>query len=251
MLIDRDRVRNDTSGSRAGRTRLGRADMRHRVAGAIVLGLGFAALAAAEPIWDNYLSPEPGYDRVSFFTSEADATVTDSWVADDFSFTHPVTLTGLDWLGARKTRYTYTAEVLIMDSTFAVVDGGALTGLPYAETPISDPDFVIGFQLYEGTVELPEVTLPAGRYYVGVRLRSERDGQPGGGRNFWLTTGSGELNGVTEAAFRAEDWGYADWTMMSDIDPPLVSDFAFRLYGVPEPATAMLILAGIAVLRRR
>lgn len=225
--------------------------MRCRNILGITLLLGTAAsLVSADVLWDNYITQPDGYDGVTFFSSEADASVSDSWAVDDAIFSYDVTIQSIQWFGARKPGYTYTAEVIVMDEEFIPVQGSPVEGLSYAAATRPEP--FNGFEVYEGSLELDEpLELPAGRYYIGVRLRNEIGLAPGGGRNFVLTTGDGTTRGETMGAFRSPDFGYTDWTYTEGYDPaPIVTDFAYRINGIPEPAGLALLLTGLLFRRR-
>ena len=71
------------------------------------------------------------------------------------------------------------------------------------------------------------------------------------GRNVMLTTGGGAVNGLTMGLFQSYFFGYPNWTFTADTSGNLTTDFAFQLYGIPEPASLVLLIAGGLLFRRR
>jgi hypothetical protein len=236
------------------------------------LFIGMAAPAAV--IWDNYLSRNPGndsewYDGVYALSSERSTLVTNSWTADDAIFDYPVTLTGLSWYGLLEKRQSaeYTGvDVAVyaknpnQESSNPIAPGAVpvamFTDLSFSQRDIADSSFDGSgkqYQVYEGTVDLPEnVALDPGHYYYSVRVVDN-----GLGRAYALTTGAGESNprgGTTMAAFQSTFLYYPDrpnWVYV-DQASAMASDYAYRLHGfVPEPASLLLLALGSFALRRR
>ncbi len=229
--------------------------------------------ASADLIWDNYLSTSPvnpteWYDGVYALSSERTTLVTNSWTGDDAIFDSSLTLTGLSWYGLLEKRdgtdYS-SADVVVYlrnpDQAGHPITPGdlpvaAFTDLSFSRRDIVDTSFDGGgkqYQVYEGTVNLPEgVDLTAGHYYYSVRVT---DG--GLGRAYVLTTGNGQTNpnpndtiGVFQSSFLyypdRPNWVYDDQASTH------ASDYAYRLYGyVPEPASLLLIALGALACRRR
>lgn len=197
---------------------------------AVGLTLLLTAAADATPppgtlaLWDNYLSVD-GYDRASYFSSERDATVYESWIVDDASFEGRVTIEMLTWFGIRKPGYAYAADVIILDSDFETLH--EFSNLDYTGNAVVEDTPLFGHEPYEGEVTLPDVNLEPGHYYFGVRLADP----DGGGRNMMLTTGDGMLAGSTMGALWSPWLGVDDWTFIADFRGNDASDFAYRVHG--------------------
>lgn len=220
---------------------------------ALLVTASASAASVASLLWDNYQSTgnpayPDGWDGVGFLSSESDASVEDSWVIDDAVFESDVVVQAVEWLGLRKTGYNYTAEVIILDTEFNLV--AERTDLFYTALQTEPNTPIAGFKPYKALTEFTNVELPAGRYYFGVRLKNGTDAGLGGGRNFILTTGDGNIQGETPGAFKAPAWGYPAWTYTNAMSTPINTDFAFRVRGIPEPAS-ILALGLLALLRRR
>ncbi len=229
--------------------------MRPRSLIVVVAALAAGVLAHASPIqtlWDNYLSPVPGYDRLGYFSSEVSASVPDAYAGDDAIFTGSVVIQEIKWLGMRNMAYTYgSAEVVILDASFSILH--SLTGLSYSSTTITDSAFPWGYTPYEGTVAIPNILLPAGHYYFAVRLVSGTPDAPTGGRNFVLTTGGGAIHGNTMGVIRVPAFGAPNWTLIGNYFGSRPTEYAYRIRGqmVPEPAgLLLLVLGGLLAWRR-
>jgi hypothetical protein len=229
-----------------------------------ILTLALVALTAARLApgstlqWDNYNAGDPnltgGADGLSYFTSERVGIIGATWTIDDMAFDHPVTIDEIRWAGGYRPDYNYTVEVLLLNSDFTPVTGG--------RPSLLDPTYAIGnfdvertfgaqfgYTAYNGRVFIPPTHLAAGRYYLGVRLVS--DNGAGFGRNVIFTTGLGETRGATEAYVYAPFFGINTLTPIGSVGAEQPSDFAFQVWGVPEPTSVFLALAGLALLRRR
>lgn len=231
---------------------------RCHVALVVLLVVCGGGLARGDLLWNNFLTDPDGFDTNLLMTSEKDATISlgGSWTADDVAFTSPggVQIESIRWAGALLANHAYTVEVTILQNdpgytelaaisvpTFTIVDTYGTTG---------------GYERYVADVTLPGdgYYLPAGEYFIGIRLLSTS------GRNFMASTGNGTLNGNSMGIFKSTYWGYSDWIPINQfatyqpehpfLDP---TDFAFQVYGsiVPEPAAMLLISGGILLLRRR
>lgn len=184
-------------------------------------------------LWDNYLTPPVGHDRVSGRASERNTDVPDAWTVDDAVFASPVRVQELRWIGLRdETTHYASADLIVLDAEFQQLE--LLSGVPFFATPL---EMLLGYQVYEGRIDGLNIDLPAGRYYVGARLV---DG--GSGRNFVATTGRGQIAGETTGAFRSATFGVPNWTLVGVFATP--TDYAYRIYGVPEPAGFVLAAAG-------
>jgi hypothetical protein len=223
----------------------------------LVLALAGASSARAVLIWDNFLTANPptdgGFDGHSFFSSERNAAVEDSWAADDAVWTGNVTVQGVKWAGGRDPRFPYgNVELIVLNE-----QGGGLSvvqqyslGQPTIQGTFGTFD---GFEVYDGYIELPPggLDLGPGHYYFGVRLVNGANGDEDG-RNVMLTTGDGAINGVTMGLFQSDFFGYPDWTLTADTSAGITTDFAFQVYGViPEPVSLVLLTAGAFLARRR
>jgi hypothetical protein len=227
----------------------------------VVLAATAAGAARADMIWDNFLSSNPasdgGFDGRSYFSSERNASVVDSWTADDAVWTQSVTVQGVKWAGGRDARFPYgTVELIVLKE----VDGVLSTVQQYSlgqPTVTGTFGTFQGFQVYDGYVDLPGggLGLTAGHYYFGIRLVNGVNGDADG-RNVFMTTGTigGQttINGLTMGMFQSDFFGYPNWTLTADTSAHMTTDFAFQVYGIlPEPASLMLLAAGLLVARRR
>jgi hypothetical protein len=230
---------------------------------AILVLLGATALHA-EMLWDNFISnpDQGGFDDLGWFTSEVDDAVYDSWAADDAVFESSVTVRCMEWSGLRLATDSqgqpleYTAEVTILDTnlqelyTYAIDEYVILGIFPSSFDP---------FQAYQAYVALPDTPLDAGHYYFGVRLISVED-EHGlrQGQNKFLTTGMVEdgpnvTRGLTGGAVKTAQYGVPDWTLFDEAFHMDARDFAYRLYDevLPEPASLLMLGAGLFLMRRR
>jgi hypothetical protein len=235
------------------------------------------AIADEVVLWDNY----PGDalpDASVNMSSERNTQIGEpTWIVDDVDFTGArfdptdLSITRLEWIGARDPAYTYSTADVIMFSDFPdLSDPGGYTveyeGSNLAYTfedlvpdPIPDPDVTT----YKGTVtfdtplSLADLEL-GGHFYIGVRLVSDTDFH---GRNFFVTSSFDEsLYGQTEGYIWAPIFGADFWRPASDVwygvppgeDTAANFEFAFRMYGVPEPTSLGLLAAGgVALLTWR
>ena len=218
-------------------------------------------------LWDNY--PGDVLQDVTFnMSSERNTQVVEStWVVDDVDMAqvpgridpNAITLTRLQWVGARHPDYSYSlADVIVLDSDPNGPGSVAYLGqnLSYSFTdfdpdPNPDPDA----QTYTGVLTLPQpVPVPGEHFYIGVRLVGDGYLE---GRNYSVTSSiDSTLRGRTEGYIKAAIFGAPDWRPASDVwyggpTPTENFEFAFRVWAVPEPASLGLLLAGSVLLVRR
>ncbi len=227
--------------------------MRGRNAAVICLLWGASALAPAALLWDNFISTSPGgFDGLSYVSSELDATLPNgSFAADDATFSSPVTVQKIRWAGCNWPQYTYTPEVVILRSDYSTV--ADYTPATYSVLGTFGQVFA-GYTAYNAEVTIPDTVLTAGHYYFGVRLINRNGQTPGPGRNMYLTTGNGTIQGSNMAIVKVPDFGYPNWTPINQFYGAAPTDLPFQLYGltVPEPtALSALALGALALLRRR
>lgn len=209
----------------------------------LALLLAMNDVARADLLWDNYLTAPDGYDGVAGVSSERRTEVSESWAADDFIVAAPVIVQELRWIGYRDPSRTYLADVLIVDAELTTVT--TLSDLPYSASVLGT-----GFdlQIYAGSVAIPDLNLPVGRYYASVRLADSDLG-----RSFVATTGNGALHGNTFAIFRSAFFGFPDWVDASNAVDTGSTELAYQIHGVviPEPAAGLLLLTLALVVQRR
>ncbi len=231
--------------------------MIHRLAGwlmAVAL-VAPAARAAEAPLWDNY--PGNSYDKRVFASAERSTSAVDnrpenaSWVVDDFVPGYAFRVDAIEWIGLRDARYNYPKadwaaftrqEDIFGQSTFTAVAGQLDVSSGLA---IRDIGREGDYTLYRGTLTLASpLNLPAGEYWFGIRLVGT-----GFGRNFMVA--SQTVRNHPKGAFLHNPGAGINWKESSFLFGRPV-DFAFRLYGVPEPASlTLLVLGALAMTRRR
>jgi hypothetical protein len=227
--------------------------MRNRITLTATLTLLLTCTAQAEILWDNY--PGGGYslDSERALSSERDTLIDATWTVDDAVFTDPVEVEAVQWVGMRETGYEYPfADLIILSADPESGPDAEFLLLEDLEYAVIWQSVDQGLEAYEATIELGEsVALPAGRWYFGTRLVG--DEQVGLGRNF--VAAASELNpaGETGGYFWGPIFGAFDWLPVQDL--PLVDeprDYAFQVYGVPEPGSVILIAVGavLALYRR-
>ncbi|MGE0481627.1 MAG: hypothetical protein AB7Q17_14270 [Phycisphaerae bacterium] len=210
---------------------------------ALALVLAMNDVARADLLWDNYRTAPDGYDGIAGVSSERRTEVSESWAADDFILAAPVLVQELRWIGFRDPSRTYLADVLIVDAELSAVL--TLSDQAYGASVLGS---AFDLQVYAGTVAIPDLNLPAGRYYAAVRLADSDLG-----RNFVATTGNGVLHGETFAIFRSSFFGFPDWVDASNAVDTGPTELAYQVHGVviPEPGAGSLLLMLAMVVKRR
>lgn len=230
--------------------------MTCRLAGWLMAtALGACAAQAAEVvIWDNY--PNDSYDKTTFASAERFTSAIDerpesaSWVVDDFVPGSAVRVDAIEWIGLRDARYSYPRadwgaftreEDIFGQSRFTPIAGqlDVSTGLK-----IEDISREGDYTLYRGTLTLASpLNLARGEYWFGIRLVGT-----GFGRNFMVA--SRQVRNHPKGAFIHNPGAGINWKESSFLFGHPV-DFAFRLYGIPEPASLTLLALGALALTRR
>jgi hypothetical protein len=60
------------------------------------------------------------------------------------------------------------------------------------------------------------------------------------------------MNGQTFGAFQSQFFGVPEWKLVSNLPNATVTEFAYQIWGVPEPGSLLLLaVGGIFGLRRR
>lgn len=180
---------------------------------------------------DNFLTPPDGHDGISGRSSERNSLVPDAWTCDDLDIDTSIVIQRVDWIGYRDAGITYeSAEVIVLREEIDDRGGLVLTEVALVQglIPQFDDSLPPAFDLttYRGTVSGLAIGLPAGHYYVGVRLVDNFLG-----RNFLATTGAGTFGagGRTMGIFRSPSLGSPDWVMVGELMTP--TDFAIQLVG--------------------
>lgn len=233
---------------------------RHLVVSIACLAFAGATQALAIELWHNYQS---GYNAASSLSSERFTLVNDSWTVDDAVLTSPggiVRLQSIEWIGLRDPRYTYPqAEFILLRPVpdpqnpghFLLQPSGVPNQLGTYTVEVLGSQGI--YEIYRGTLALPNIDIPAGHYFVGTRLHG--DPQVRLGRNFAVSrTGGPNPAGLDQGYFRSDDFGVPDWLIVERV--PLVgrpTDYAFRLFGeqIPEPASFVLLAGGLAAMVAR
>ncbi len=239
------------------------------LATALLMSLVAISANADELVWDNY--PGDVLENATYnMSSERNTQLMEStWIVDDvdilqspFAGTDPglILLTRLEWVGARDPAYDPypTADVILLDTNLDSGTAVEYSDLSYTFTdydpdPNPDPDT----QTYRGVIEFdPPIAIPGEHFYIGARLVG------GGwyeGRNHSVTSSiDADIFGRTEghiqaAVFGAPPPGWRPASVVwygSDV-PSSNFEFAFRIYGIPEPASLGLLVVGSLLLVRR
>ena len=212
-----------------------------------VVALQLVVMASGDIIWDNYKGPN-GYDARTWLSSERNTIIADSWAVDDAVFEQPVRVEAIKWIVLRSPDVqSWKSDFIILDSSLGqqalMLDAPGLVISELGAGPA-------GNLIYEATLPIPNIELPAGRYFLGGRLVDDFLG-----RNYLATAGNGEISGQSMGMFRSVAFGFDNWTPDIQVLTIGASDFAFRIEGevIPEPSTLVLLVVGAvqAVIRRR
>ncbi len=228
------------------------------LAGLLCAAVG-SAIAHANIIWDNF--PGDIYQPQRRFASEFIPSATlarDAWTIDDFQFNQPTQLESFEWVGMRDFAFEYPlAEYAIYQaqrdkggqiSGFLPLLGGSTGYIANSLAIVNDLD------VYRARINLPQIQLAPGEYFLGLRLVGSSIFR--GGRNFAVVSSSGSANVYGSTAFvRDPSLGgafvnFTPSTLVPGSPDPV--DVAFRINGIviPEPATAMTSLVLLALLSR-
>jgi hypothetical protein len=233
--------------------------------------VAFPTVTPAALIWDNYQpggqsylgEPGPGFDGVSAKSSERNTRIDDAWTGDDAVFTQSVRLDSIKWIGLLEqeqgAQFTAADVIIFRDpGQFPIHPDDLVPYIVYQQSNLS-LDMALGInafggrRIYEGTVDLPAVQLPAGHYYYAVRVVGNLLG-----RNYVTTTGFGNLLGQSMGVYQSDTFLYPPdshlWTYVNHVPGTAASDYSYRIYGevVPEPASLVLLgLGALALLKRR
>ncbi|MGD8451999.1 MAG: PEP-CTERM sorting domain-containing protein [Phycisphaerae bacterium] len=248
----------------------------------IAILLTCSVAAQADLLWDNYLpggqsylgEEGPGFDGLSVKSSERNTRIDDSWTGDDAFFTDMVELQQIKWIGALAaeagSEFT-AADVIIFEAPgqFPIDPDnlGSLIKYQASNLPVN-MDMGVWEQfdgnwrhMYEGAVDVPDVQLEAGHYFIAVRLVGNYYGQ-----NYIATTGNGSTHSEfypdtptdSMGVFQSYSFLYPpyepQWVLVDEVPGTAPSDYAYQIYGniVPEPASIGLLALGlVALLRRR
>jgi len=215
-------------------------------------------------LWDNY--PSGLQDPTVSMSSERNTQVTEAtWTVDDVDLDQvlpgidpsAVTLTRIEWVGARDPGVGYSrADVIVLDSDLDDLTAVEYLDLSYSFSDlVPDPNPDPDIQTYVGQIEFdPPIPVPETHFFIGVRLVG--DGVFEGRNQFVTSSTDATLRGLTEGYIRAAIFGAPDWTPASDVwhgmpTPNENFEFAFRVWGVPEPASLVLLAVGAVLLSRR
>ncbi len=212
----------------------------------VIVSCCLAATAFGDLVWDN---GDP--DFVNGLCNQRIGAVPVADEADDFHTDVDWIITGAYWETVDDNTYTWdeTDDMIIYEYT---ANG---PGAPIVELwNVPNTREYLGVQFnrpwYGYTIDLTaqgmEFDLRAGDYFLLLRPFS-----PGNvGQSFQLTS-PGNANSQSQGYFRSAHFGYPDWVPNTTVFG-VAHDVNFKLYGVPEPASLLLLgLGGLALLRRR
>ena len=243
----------------------------------LMLVVTSSAYADEFVLWDNYPGDVLQYATVNMTSERNTEVVEPTWIVDDVDFgvglSDPAdyAITRLEWIGARDPGHAYgTADVIMFNDFPDLSDHGGYSvefeGADLAYTfedldpdPNPDPDTTTykGSMTFDTPLSLSDLGLGP-HFYVGVRLVGSGYLQ---GRNHMVTASVDQtLQGQTEGYNWAPSFGAPYWRPASDVwfgVPDGTTDenfeFAFRIYGIPEPTSLGLLLIGsiLLLVRRR
>ena len=223
-----------------------------KLALAFVATLAFASFASADLIFDNGL-PD-GSNGLSNFQGTLSGTPYDRMLADDFVLGGNATLqqavmSGV-WYAGGGLGQTASLRVSFIPDVGGVPDANMGNWIYDGVIGLNN-EVLTGAQYFgrpevQYTVDLPDVGLGAGTYWVSLQPQGTLD------NFFHLTsaTGQGNLFGQ-QVHLSYPDMGYPMWTPGYTVFVEY-HDVNFQLYGIPAPgALALLGLAGLVSRRRR
>ncbi|MGI8923696.1 MAG: hypothetical protein ACR2HJ_06590 [Fimbriimonadales bacterium] len=188
------------------------------------------------------------YDNVNGMRSQRGTDI-DARVYDDFSLSEPRVVTGV--FGSFFAIPRSTMAYFELRSGIEPGNGGTLLASGYFPVEATFLGGGLGFPVYRFSGKIAPVELASGDYWVTMAMVSSLDG------NFFLATTSG-ANGIGgplqngNSFFDSTTFGY-DFVDVQDLLGPGLWDFSIGLEGrpVPEAATIVTVLAGVALILRR
>lgn len=159
--------------------------------------------------------------------------------AEDFSLTSETTISGVQWWGTYGGSFpgppspdTFTIRLYLPD-----IDGSPMQ-LPEREWQVGQPyridtglDLQQNFDLFEYRATLGEITLSEGDYFLSIVNNTI------GTRDDWFWATSDANGNAFHRSFDSSAW-------RNDI-PSRQLELAFRVLGVPEPASVVVLATGL------
>ena len=212
----------------------------------VIVSCCLAATAFGDLVWDN-----GDIDEANGLCCQRVGAVPVADEADDFHTDQTWTITGAYWETVDDATYAWdgTDDMIIYEYT-ANGPGAPVVELWNVPNTREQLGTLFSRPWYGYTIDLTaedmEFDLSAGDYFLLLRPFS-----PGNvGQSFWLTS-PGNANSQSQGYFRSEYFGYPNWVPNTTVFGN-AHDVNFKLYGVPEPASLLLLgLGGLALLRRR
>lgn len=227
---------------------------------AILCVVALASPAFADVLWDQLT---PGVDTYgAHSTIDRDGQVY-STTADDFMGAAGGVIESVDFAGFSYygNQYINGIRITIWNDVPATANDESHPGdLLYDQTVLAFTDNGDG-TIY---VDIPDFATSSQIYWIGIQGDMVDDGF--GDTFYWNFADRNLDTWNDDAAFEAESFGYAPWANWgwpTMAEPDLYegsfpagwvksADMAYKLNGVPEPATlSLLAVGGLALIRRR